>query len=474
MQANRRALPLATLLALAGCSFSPPGAPPSAGDSAIDGGALADADPLDASPPDAGRHDAGRHDAGAADAELGDDGGSHDAGDDDGGPPADGGDDAGPSDAGTPPGICGDGHIDVELGEACDDGNTSGGDGCSGACLVEDGWVCTGEPSACIRWFNTRWTRRIRIFVDNAEHQEELLEVPVPVFLDPSRFDYGAANSGGDDLRFITPDGQLHLHHEIERWSQNGSSVIWVQLPRIPRASEGPAHFALYYGASNVSPQANREHVWGTSHLGVWHLNEGEDDSTTYRRHGSSTNLSSVTGIIARARQFQNGSYVEVPDPAVFELTPNFTVSFWMHTAAWQRDYEALIVKGDVSWRVHRRYRDRNLSFDTNGLTPAELRGTAAVDDGQWHHIAAVYDGAEKRLYVDGELDAAAAVTGTPWTDGQRLRFGQNRNISNRHYRGQLDEVRISQVARSALWIATEHRAGRDQLLRLEPTETRP
>lgn len=36
---------------------------------------------------------------------------------------------------------CGDGVVDV--GEECDDGGTSGGDGCSAACLVESGYVCS-------------------------------------------------------------------------------------------------------------------------------------------------------------------------------------------------------------------------------------------------------------------------------------------------------------------------------------------
>ncbi|MEM9861671.1 MAG: DUF4215 domain-containing protein, partial [Myxococcota bacterium] len=43
---------------------------------------------------------------------------------------------------------CGDGIVDV--GEACDDGNIDNFDGCDAACEVEDGFLCTGEPSACL------------------------------------------------------------------------------------------------------------------------------------------------------------------------------------------------------------------------------------------------------------------------------------------------------------------------------------
>jgi len=45
---------------------------------------------------------------------------------------------------------CGDGHVDVELLETCDDGNTLAGDGCSGTCkLIEPNYVCPPEGGAC-------------------------------------------------------------------------------------------------------------------------------------------------------------------------------------------------------------------------------------------------------------------------------------------------------------------------------------
>lgn len=36
-----------------------------------------------------------------------------------------------------------------EKSEACDDGNTTAGDGCDATCTVEPGFTCTGEPSVC-------------------------------------------------------------------------------------------------------------------------------------------------------------------------------------------------------------------------------------------------------------------------------------------------------------------------------------
>lgn len=51
-------------------------------------------------------------------------------------------------DCAGPPPVCGDG---VKAGsEGCDDGGTVGGDGCSAACAVENGFTCSGAPSACV------------------------------------------------------------------------------------------------------------------------------------------------------------------------------------------------------------------------------------------------------------------------------------------------------------------------------------
>jgi LPXTG-motif cell wall-anchored protein len=43
--------------------------------------------------------------------------------------------------------VCGNGILTT--GEACDDGNTNNGDGCSSTCQVEQKWSCSGQPSIC-------------------------------------------------------------------------------------------------------------------------------------------------------------------------------------------------------------------------------------------------------------------------------------------------------------------------------------
>ncbi len=44
---------------------------------------------------------------------------------------------------------CGDGLVETALGEQCDDGNAKPGDGCSGTCQIEPGFVCTTPGAPC-------------------------------------------------------------------------------------------------------------------------------------------------------------------------------------------------------------------------------------------------------------------------------------------------------------------------------------
>ena len=46
---------------------------------------------------------------------------------------------------------CGNGIIETQAGETCDDANTTSSEGCNSTCDLEPGWVCRGVPSGCLR-----------------------------------------------------------------------------------------------------------------------------------------------------------------------------------------------------------------------------------------------------------------------------------------------------------------------------------
>jgi gliding motility-associated-like protein len=73
------------------------------------------------------------------------------------------------------------------------------------------------------------------------------------------------------------------------------------------------------------------------------------------------------------------------------------------------------------------------------------------VVNNSWYHIAATYDGASIKLYINGCLVADSAHTGTIVTNDFVSAIGTRSASANTdHFRGAIDEVRIWNVARTA------------------------
>jgi hypothetical protein len=90
-----------------------------------------------------------------------------------------------------------------------------------------------------------------------------------------------------------------------------------------------------------------------------------------------------------------------------------------------------------------------------NGTTAFSASAPSSNTAGVWSHIVAVYDGAAIKVYKDGVAGSPTARTGNLYTDNTNIQFGQWGSGFN--FSGSIDEVRISDVARSADWIKTEY-----------------
>jgi len=161
-----------------------------------------------------------------------------------------------------------------------------------------------------------------------------------------------------------------------------------------------------------------------------------------------------VPGKIGGALELDgDGDFVDCGDSPVFDIPVDITVATWVNIAQFDKNWQAIITKGDSSWRLHRSSSSSNIAWGTTGVEPLDLTSVTAIDDAEWHHLAGVYDGAQKLLYIDGLLDVSADATGNISSNAYNVNIGENGEPMGRYLTGLVDDVRIYNVALSAAQI---------------------
>jgi hypothetical protein len=87
--------------------------------------------------------------------------------------------------------------------------------------------------------------------------------------------------------------------------------------------------------------------------------------------------------------------------------------------------------------------------------TEFDTRSTAGVALNAWTHLAATWDGATLKLYVNGALVSSKPVMGTMPNSSGALRLGGN-SVWGEWFKGQLDEIRVYNRALAQSEIQTD------------------
>lgn len=191
-------------------------------------------------------------------------------------------------------------------------------------------------------------------------------------------------------------------------------------------------------------------------------FNEGTgttaQDVSGHNHTGTLSNATWTTGKNGGGISFSGNanSYIDIPNESDFDLTTNFTVSLWMKTSTFGSAWAALVSKGDSSWSLTRYNTANTLDFNTFSPSANDLQGTVNVASNTWHHVAIVYDGATKKLYVDGAVDAQASFTQTLSTNNFPVRIGGNAEYTTGTFNGSVDDVRIYNKALTQAEITTD------------------
>ena len=183
--------------------------------------------------------------------------------------------------------------------------------------------------------------------------------------------------------------------------------------------------------------------------LVAWYRFDGNAlDSSGNNLHGTVMgNPTYTTGVFGQAIDLDgDGDYIDCGLDPKFDITEFITFTYWIKVRAFDAAWQTVLSRGDDSWRSSRAGSSGTESFmeaAVGGTSGNYLYGVTTVDDGQWHHVGATYDGTTFFLYVDGELDASEPSTGQITVSSYPLYIGENSQATGRHWNGLIDDVMI-------------------------------
>jgi len=181
--------------------------------------------------------------------------------------------------------------------------------------------------------------------------------------------------------------------------------------------------------------------------------NTGTLSGTTWTTSGKFGNALSFNGTNAR---------VTIPDAASLDLTTGMTLEAWVYPTALSggttNGWRAIILKETAGNLVYCLRANSNYNRPATGLligNEKRLYGVSQLPLNTWSHLAATYDGASQRLYVNGVQIASRAQTGSMSVSSAPLRIGGN-SIWGEYFQGRIDEVRIYNRALTAAQIQAD------------------
>lgn len=317
------------------------------------------------------------------------------------------------------------------------------------------------DGAAPAGWWNAAWGRRRKLTFQNATAKVDLLDFPVLVVLDASRVDYGRTRAHGEDLRFVDADGKTVLAHEIEVWTQGGTSFIWVRVPKVDRASTID-HIWLYHGNGSAGDGQQPAAVWHPSYKAVWHLHGGFQDSTANAMHATNFGTTDTPGVIAGGRAFDGQSqYIDTNDSRDLQ---RFTVMAWAQGASVpdNDDVNGPLLREEnyqLCWDHAAPYPRAAASYQhAGGIWRAAQFG--ALQAGTWYLLAATFDSGTLVAYVNGAKTDSDTQSPVVLSSSYTAKIGRHAHKSSvpvNFFEGLVDEVRIADVARSSDWIAAQH-----------------
>ncbi len=256
------------------------------------------------------------------------------------------------------------------------------------------------------------------------------------------------SNTGGNGTAAATALPQTTsigaYDSQISLWNGNLDEVrIYSRALSVGDIAE------LYYAGTNIDLHNGL--------VGWWKLDDGTGtsaaDSSGNANTGTLTNGPTwVAGKKGKALSFDGvDDYTATTSSAPLQISAGGSIAFWIKTSGLNNNGQSIFVDNEswpnTGWGIL----DDGPYASSIKFRTLPGNGTAAfsrssINDGQWHHIVAVYTGSQNKLYLDSILvDTAASGGFTNNTSGFVIG-----NFTGSSGGGAMDDVRIYNRALSS------------------------
>ena len=295
-------------------------------------------------------------------------------------------------------------------------------------------------------WWDTDWYVRRIIEIDHTKVTDNLENFPVLIYVD---VDLSKAQVDGGDFVFVDNENNV-LDHEIENFNSDNLTA-WVRIPSL--SSSDNTTIYIYYGNISCGNQENAEGVWDANYLGVYHNSTDWLDSTSNDRDGTAIgNPSHIIGKIAGCGSFYQD---KVRISNALDNLDNFTIELWAKPSSLTGDRG---IFGPYSQQIIF-YWD-----NPNGWRVIVIRGGNNSDSGYggggsvgvWEYVALrSIRNDNEYVYLDGSLATKGGGVDNDVDSTDNNYYGWS--DGTRWWHGQIDEVRVSNIARSVGWVETSY-----------------
>lgn len=327
-------------------------------------------------------------------------------------------------------------------------------------------------------WYNTAYLYKKKITIDKTKVSggSDLSNFPVLISLTDTDLRTtgnggSVTNANGYDIILTDGTDSTQLDHEIEKYNAaTGEIQLWVRVPTVSASVDTVLY--MYFGNSAVnSSQEDGAGVWDSNYKGVWHLSENPagtapqiNDSTINTNRmtsfGTMTSGDQMTGKIDGSIDFDGvDDYLENANfSADVAGATTLTLEGWVYPPNNPGTHEAYfgirnevnadlyIVQLQTTNALECRFRNSTGTYSTAGHS---------ITPNAWQFVAIVVNGSTTACYVNGLAGAGVSSSGSISNTAVPIRIGNDGN--NNYGTIRADEVKVSTVARSSGWIATEY-----------------